>query len=286
MPVDRLLHPCIGDSEKIARLTDMEFRVWITYLLTADDFGVMPMLASKIQGAERTLGARRRQQVDRALEVLVDVGLVRRFDHQGQAFLFSPAWQKYQKMRYPRQSHYPRPNEIDVELCDTDTAELFQKHNGPIATSTYKENSGNSPRLLRASTRETAKGKRLEAEGQGLTRERFEAWWTEYPRKVGKDAAWREWLQRSPSAELAGLMVAKVLEQRASAQWLKDGGQFIPHPRTWLHQGRWQDEGPATKPERQIWTCRHLEECSHQAMCEHKNNMPHKYPKRAEAEAS
>src|SRR5678815_4771409 len=106
LPVDRLLHPCIGDSEKIARLTDMEFRVWITYLLTADDFGVMPMLASKIQGAERTLGARRRQLVERALETLTDVGLVRRFDHQGQAFLFSPAWQKYQKMRYPRQSHY------------------------------------------------------------------------------------------------------------------------------------------------------------------------------------
>ena len=33
-----------------------------------------------------------------------------------------------------------------------------------------------------------------------------------------------------------------VLAQARSAQWNRDGGQFIPHPRTWLHQGRWQDE--------------------------------------------
>jgi hypothetical protein len=42
----------------------------------------------------------------------------------------------------------------------------------------------------------------------------------------------------------------------------------------------------APQPERDIWTCRHIEECSHRAMCEHKNNMPQKYPKRDETEAS
>ena len=38
-------------------------------------------------------------------------------------------------------------------------------------------------------------------------------------------------------------MVAAVEQHCASEQWQKDGGQFIPHPRTWLHQGRWKDEG-------------------------------------------
>jgi hypothetical protein len=27
-----------------------------------------------------------------------------------------------------------------------------------------------------------------------------------------------------------------------SAEWTKDGGQFIPHPATWLNQKRWEDE--------------------------------------------
>jgi hypothetical protein len=26
-----------------------------------------------------------------------------------------------------------------------------------------------------------------------------------------------------------------------SSQWLKEGGQFIPHARTYLHQKRWED---------------------------------------------
>lgn len=254
MPVDRLLHPCIGDSEKIARLTDMEFRVWVTYLLAADDFGILPMLASKIQGAERTLGNRRKAQIERALATLVEVGLVRQFDHQGQAFICSPAWQKHQKMRYPRHTYYPKPNETVLASCDDDTRELFEKHTGPIAISTYGDLSRNAaetsrdfPRLPRADTRETARGNgsRLEAKGKEDARIRFDRWWAEYPRKTAKDAAWREWLQRSPSDELTDQMIGKVREQRASAQWLKDGGQFIPHPRTWLHQGRWQDEAIA-----------------------------------------
>ena len=40
-------------------------------------------------------------------------------------------------------------------------------------------------------------------------------------------------------------MVAAIEQHCASAQWRKDGGQFIPYPRTWLHQGRWKDEGVA-----------------------------------------
>ena len=38
-------------------------------------------------------------------------------------------------------------------------------------------------------------------------------------------------------------MVAAVEQHCASEQWQKDDGQFIPHPLTWLHQGRWKDEG-------------------------------------------
>lgn len=117
MPVDRLLHPRIGDSDKIAKLTDMEFRAWIAYILAADDFGVLPMLASKLQGAERSLANRKRVQVDRALVQMVDLGLVRRFDHQSGSYIWSAPWQFHQKIRYPRREehHYPAPPENELE---------------------------------------------------------------------------------------------------------------------------------------------------------------------------
>lgn len=31
-------------------------------------------------------------------------------------------------------------------------------------------------------------------------------------------------------------------QQITSEQWKKDGGQFIPHPTTWLNGDRWEDE--------------------------------------------
>lgn len=73
-------------------------------------------------------------------------------------------------------------------------------------------------------------------------RARFERFWSHYPKKVGKDAAWREWQALAPGDDLTDRILAALQWQRASAQWLKDGGQFIPHPRTYLHQQRWLDE--------------------------------------------
>jgi len=67
----------------------------------------------------------------------------------------------------------------------------------------------------------------------------FEAFWASYPRKVGKQAAARNWKRLRPSLDL----VLKALAwQVKSEQWTRDGGAFIPHPATWLSQGRWEDE--------------------------------------------
>jgi hypothetical protein len=54
-------------------------------------------------------------------------------------------------------------------------------------------------------------------------------------------------------------MIAAVREQSRSPQW-KDP-QFIPHPRTWLSQGRWTDEPDRRHGERRrLWT---VEDCAH-----------------------
>jgi len=46
--------------------------------------------------------------------------------------------------------------------------------------------------------------------------------------------------------------VAQILKaiavQRQSEQWQRDRGQYIPHPATWLHQRRWEDEAPEVLP--------------------------------------
>ena len=37
-------------------------------------------------------------------------------------------------------------------------------------------------------------------------------------------------------------MTAAIAKQKLSDQWTKEGGQFIPHPATWLNGKRWEDE--------------------------------------------
>ena len=74
-----------------------------------------------------------------------------------------------------------------------------------------------------------------------LQRERFDAFWAAYPRKVGKGKAREVWMRLKPGEELHITILAAVETQKLSRQWNKDEGQYIPHPSTWLQQERWHD---------------------------------------------
>lgn len=70
----------------------------------------------------------------------------------------------------------------------------------------------------------------------------FDEFWKAYPKKVAKDAARKAFLKRKPSQELLVQMVDSIRKQVLTDAWKKDGGQFIPHPATWLNDGRWEDD--------------------------------------------
>lgn len=70
----------------------------------------------------------------------------------------------------------------------------------------------------------------------------FLAFWEAYPRKVGKGAAYTVWKRIKPVNGTIQQILDAVACQRKTDQWKKDGGQFIPHPTTWLNQRRWEDE--------------------------------------------
>ena len=80
---------------------------------------------------------------------------------------------------------------------------------------------------------------------KGLDLTAFEKFWAAYPKKTGKQAALKAWVKASPP--LAECL-ATLAWQTTSEQWVKDHGQFIPMPTTWINQGRWQDEDPKKPP--------------------------------------
>jgi hypothetical protein len=74
-------------------------------------------------------------------------------------------------------------------------------------------------------------------------RDGFDAFWTAYPKKVARQAAVKAWAKIDRAVDTADIMAGLARAVR-SEQWLKDGGQYVPHASTWLNGGRWTDALP------------------------------------------
>jgi hypothetical protein len=69
----------------------------------------------------------------------------------------------------------------------------------------------------------------------------FDEFWKAYPNKKGKKKALKAWHGAKDKPDIAVLLAA-VFAQRKGQTWMKDGGKYIPHPATWLNDGRWDDK--------------------------------------------
>lgn len=86
----------------------------------------------------------------------------------------------------------------------------------------------------------------------------FASWWAlvpDGPRKVDQQGCWRLW-RRMRLDEEADAVVAGMRAAAGSEAWRKDGGAFVPMPRTWLRQRRWlavTEEQQAQQQAQQAW---------------------------------
>lgn len=74
----------------------------------------------------------------------------------------------------------------------------------------------------------------------------FEQWWSAYPRKVAKKAAKAKY---AVAAKRVDPCVLYQAVREHAYNWERYGyeAQFIPHPATWLEQGRWEDDPPGPR---------------------------------------
>jgi hypothetical protein len=91
----------------------------------------------------------------------------------------------------------------------------------------------------------TREEKRREDNTYTSSREKFGAWWTSAPRKVGKADAERAYAKSVAALidrgvdDPHGFLLARI---QAFANSPKAKGDFCPHPATWLNQGRYDDD--------------------------------------------
>ena len=70
----------------------------------------------------------------------------------------------------------------------------------------------------------------------------FSTFWKEYPKKVAKKDAYAAFIKIKPTEELLVTILTKLQIIKKSDGWIKNNGQYIPNPATFLNGRRWEDE--------------------------------------------
>lgn len=83
--------------------------------------------------------------------------------------------------------------------------------------------------------------RKTDREGQKAKEEWFSEFWQAYPKKRNKARAKQAFFRIKNIEKVFPVMMQALGRQKASAEWQKDGGQYILLPTTWLNGERWED---------------------------------------------
>lgn len=258
MPDDRFLHRRAGHSQKVNLLTDLEYRVWTQYILSADDFGVMRGTQHQIQADNDHLANRPAKMIQRCLDALVKVGLIRRFEHQGKPYVFQHDWQDWQKVSYPRTTNQPAPPTEALADCSESTRKLFALHPGG-AGRTRREHSENVPETFpehspltrgrAGAKRLTATGERPTAQANGFEAERaLKELQEAYPqgRVTFGYRTETAFIEQCSDPVTFATMRANLEQHKQSHEWRVKG--MAPALDRWLGEGLWKRQMDVAPP--------------------------------------
>lgn len=125
MPTPRLLHANYRTGRKTRQLSKTDLIAWLAYQQSADDFGVCPASPLKLQGDDPWLEQESTGTVRKAIEKLIAVGLVLVFEENGSRYLYQADWQDWQRIRYPRNTSFPRIPDPELARCSEKTRALI-----------------------------------------------------------------------------------------------------------------------------------------------------------------
>ena len=217
---NRIIKDSIRTSKSVNTMTDFQFRLW-TYLLTyVDDYGRGSADPELLKGFvfPRRKGVTE-ATIEKALQDMANIGSILLYDVDGESYFCFPNWADHQRIQ-TKKSRFPSPDDGTLKKSTVSHGESPSESNPIQSESKYKS----------------------ESKSEDNAREDFEKFWSAYPRKAGsKQKAFESFKKAGVSLDI---LLAAIENQKKSAQWCKDDGQFIPHPTTWLNGKRWEDQLP------------------------------------------
>jgi hypothetical protein len=113
----RTLKPELLEDEKVAALSDLEFRVFVSSILLADDYGNFRAHPDRVRAA--ILWGHPESDVASVLLRLAEVGLIDLYEDGGQRYAHLSGWEKHQKVTHPGKPLCPRFRRVSGESPET-----------------------------------------------------------------------------------------------------------------------------------------------------------------------
>lgn len=140
-------------------------------------------------------------------------------------------------------------SESEPERTEANQSETERTEAKPSETDNHKPKTINQETITQETEREDSTPPKPPAKKAA---DDFSVFWMAYPKKQDKQNAMKAWKKLNPDAETQRKMILAIHAQRASPQWQKDGGQFIPLPSTWLNGRRWEDQPTQASPGKRV----------------------------------
>lgn len=186
--------------------------------------------------------------VDQMLQSLHDTGFIYRYEIEGNRYIQVVNFLKHQNPHVKEKpSVIPPPPDFIAEHHES-TIQAPDLHSaGTVQATPITVNLSPSTGTLSPTTDNPPEGGDDDGEPEkqpkkSLLEQRFDEFWAAYPKKVGKKAAWNAWKKVKPDAELFDKIMTAIGRAKATWQWQRENGRYIPNPKTWLNEGRWDDE--------------------------------------------
>jgi hypothetical protein len=142
----RSIKPEILDDEKTAALSHLEWRLFVSLWLIADDYGNLRGDAGYVMGQTLWSTGESRENVAKALETLATVSLLSGYSVRGQTYYHITGWSKHQKVDKPGKPRMPGPNDTDSVSIRTPATDSREPRDG-LAESSRESRESLAPDL-------------------------------------------------------------------------------------------------------------------------------------------
>ena len=225
----RLLWNTISSSNKMRKATtstcDKKLSVGCALVYTwllpwCDDDGRMRAEISQVKSIIFPYISLTEKEMDEILTILVKTNLITIYEVDGERFLQIIDWEPHQRIRKDRYkpSTYPEYTQMTTTCQPNDN----QSTTYTIITPTP------SPTPTPSQNK--------------FDRDRFELFWTTYPKKRKKPATEKAWKAIKFGNGLFETIMDALSLWSDSEDWRKDDGKYIPYPNKWLNERGWEDE--------------------------------------------